>query len=112
MTVGDGGGQYLEFTLRDGAEVSTVGLVPGYAKVDACSGNDRFTDMRRIAQVTWSFDGGEELVQDLDVDSPTMQTIDLPEPVAASKVRMTIQLTTDPGTAGFDYAPVSEVTLS
>ena len=112
MTVGDGGGQYLEFTLRDGVEISTVGLVPGYAKVDACSGNDRFTDMRRIAQVTWSFDGGEELVQDLDVDSPTMQTIDLPAPVAATKVRMTIRATTDPGTAGFDFAPVSEVTLS
>ena len=41
-----------------------------------------------------------------------MQTIDLPEPVAATKVRMTIRVTTPPGTAGFDYAPVSEVTVS
>ena len=73
---------------------------------------DRFLDMRRIVQVGWTFDGGDEVVQDLDVESPTMQTIDLPRRSAASKVRMTIRVTTPPGTAGFDYAPVSEVTVA
>jgi hypothetical protein len=112
MTVGDGGGQHLDFTLRKGVEVTTVGLVPGYAKQDPCSGSDRFLDMRRIAEVSWTFDGGQEVVQDFDVDSPTMQTIELPAPIKATTVRMTIRVTTPPGTAGFDYAPVSEVTLS
>lgn len=112
MTVGSGDGQYVEFTLRKGVEISTVGLVPGYAKVDPCTGQDRFLDMRRIAEVVWTFDGGDEIVQQLDVESGTMQTMDLPAPIAASKVRMTIRVTTPPGTAGFDYAPVSEVNLS
>ena len=112
MTVGSGGGQYVDFTLRKGVEVSTVGLVPGYAKQDPCTGSNRFLDMRRIAEVSWSFDGGEEIIQQFDVESATMQTIDLPAPVEAETVRMTIRVTTPPGTAGFDYAPVSEVTLS
>ncbi|MFT3853227.1 MAG: hypothetical protein QM733_10875 [Ilumatobacteraceae bacterium] len=112
MTVGNGGGQYVEMTLRKGAEISTVGLVPGYAKQDPCTGQDRFLDMRRIAEVAWTFDGGDEIVQQLDVDSPTMQTIELPAPISPSKVRMTIRATTTPGTSGFDYAPVSEVTLA
>lgn len=112
MTVGSGGGQYVEMTLRKGAEISTVGLVPGYAKQDPCTGQDRFLDMRRIAEVGWTFDGGDEIVQQLDVDSPTMQTIDLPAPISPSKVRMTIRVTTPPGTPGFDYAPVSEVHVS
>ena len=67
--------------------ISTVGLVPGYAKQDPCSGSDRFFDMRRIAEVGWSFDGGDEIIQELDVESATMQTIDLPAPVAATTVR-------------------------
>jgi MFS family permease len=89
-----------------------VGLVPGYAKVDGCSGSHRFLDMRRIFEVGWTFDGGDEIIQQLDVESPTMQTIELPKLVAVSKVRMTIRVTTPPGTTGFDYAPVSEVTVA
>ncbi len=112
ITVGSGGGQSLDFTIRKGVTISTVGLVPGYAKQDPCSGSDRFFDMRRIAEVGWSFDGGDEIIQELDVDSATMQTIDLPAPVGATTVTMTIRVTTPPGTTGFDYAPVSEVTLS
>ncbi len=112
MTQGDGAGQFLEFDIAPGAQLTHVGLVPGYAKQDPCSGSDRFHDMRRIVQVRWSFDGGASVTQSLDPDSATMQTLQLAAPVNATTVRLTILGTTDPGTAGFDYSPISEVTLT
>jgi hypothetical protein len=112
MTQGDGTGQFLEFTLAPGAQLTQVGLVPGYAKQDPCSGSDRFHDMRRIVEVRWTFDGGNPVSQSLDPESPTMQVMQLPAAVSAATVRLTILTTTDAGTAGLDYAPVSEVTLA
>jgi hypothetical protein len=112
MTTGDGAGQFLEVTLADGTELSEVGLVPGYAKQDPCSGSDRFHDMRRIVEVRWTFDGGRAVTQTLDPDSATMQTMQLAEPVTASIVRVTIVATTDAGAAGLDYSPISELALA
>jgi hypothetical protein len=111
MTQGDGVGQFLEFDIA-GGQVTQVGLVPGYAKQDPCSGSDRFHDMRRIVQVRWTFDGGGSVTQNLDPDSATMQTMQLAAPVSAGTVRLTILGTTDPGTAGFDFSPISEVSLT
>lgn len=111
MTVDNGGGQYLEFTIAPGAQLTQIGLVPGYAKQDPCSGSDRFRDMRRIVEVRWTFDGGNPITQTLDPESPTMQTIAIAA-TTPSVVRLTITATTDVGTAGFDYAPISEVTLA
>ena len=60
-------------------------------------------------EVRWSFDGGEALDPDArprggdDADDAAAGR------VAASTVRVTIVATTDAGTAGLDYSPISEV---
>ena len=41
-----------------------------------------------------------------------MQTMALPAPVRAGTVRVTILATTEAGTAGLDYSPISEVSLA
>lgn len=97
----------IPFNLGGLSQVTAVGLVPGYAKVDPVTGKDRFTQNRRVLQVTWSADDGNAVSQDL-TDSPVMQAI----PVAwiTTGVVMTIRQVTSPGDR--DYTAVSEVAFT
>ncbi|MEO5722727.1 MAG: discoidin domain-containing protein [Ilumatobacteraceae bacterium] len=112
MTVGDGVNQYVEFTLAAGTTVRQVGLVPGYAKQDPCTGTDSFPDMRRIQQVQWTFDNGNSLKQTFDTSSPTMQMITLKKPLTPTVVRITIRATAAPGNPAYNYTPISEVSVA
>ena len=67
---------------------------------------------RFVTKARLSFDGGKPVTQTLDPESATMQVMELQHPVKAATVRLTIVTTTDAGTAGFDYAPISEVSVA
>jgi hypothetical protein len=103
---GDGAGEELRFTLPVPTRLLSVGLVPGYDKVDACSGDDRFPQHRRVTQVLWLFDGGAQVNQSF-VDDRQLQV--LPVDVVTSTVTLRILATTPAGV--LDYTPVSEVQL-
>ena len=111
MTTGDGVGQFLEVTLAGARSSPRWASCRATPKQDPCSGSDRFHDMRRIAEVRWTFDGGHAVTQTLDPESATMQTIDSPTGRGRDGDDDD-RATTDAGAAGLDYSPVSEVTLS
>ena len=74
-TEGDGVGQELVLRLPASTTVASVGLVPGYAKTDPATGVDRFAQNRTIARVSWTFDDGTSVQQELprrshDADHP------------------------------------------
>lgn len=60
---GAGRGERLVLTLPEGTVVAEVGLVPGYAKTDAVSGEDRYAQNNRITRVRWHFEDGSTYVQ-------------------------------------------------
>jgi len=109
MTSGDGVGTVLTITLAAPSIVSEVGLVPGYDKLDPCTGTDRFDELRRVTAVRWTFDDGTSIDQALS-PTPTLQTTSVG--VVASRITMTIVSTTDPGVDRLDHTPVSEVAVS
>ncbi|HEY8526728.1 MAG TPA: protein kinase [Acidimicrobiales bacterium] len=103
---GDATGETLTLTLDGERRVRSVGLLPGYAKVDACTGVDRFPENRRPTAVTWRFDDGTAVTQTL-ADTPELQAIEVD--ATTSTVEMTIDgVTGDPRR---DFTVVSEVTV-
>lgn len=109
QVTGDGAGQTITVELPPGATVTSVGLVPGYDKVDSCQDIDRYPQNRRVAQVSWRFGTGDEQVQDLDVDDREVQHIDL-DAVQTRLVTMEIVTTV----AGWDTTgdtAVSEIEI-
>ena len=104
-TEGDGNGVTLSFDLTRPTYVTEVGLIPGYDKVDPSDGTDRFTEERRIRQVTWTFDDGVTQDQAF-ADSRDLQTIQIPG-VLTSTVRVTINETTAHG--GRDFTAISDI---
>ena len=111
MVPGDGVGAALTIELAGPSTVSEVGLVPGYDKLDPCTGTDRFEELRRVTQVRWAFDDGTSIVQAV---SPTrsLQVLRFAEPVVTSRITMTIVSTTEPGVDRLDHTPISEVVVA
>jgi hypothetical protein len=103
---GDGSGEEVRLTLPEPTRLVSVGLVPGYDKVDSCSNDDRFPQHRRITQVLWLFDGGAQVNQSF-VDDRQLQVI--PVDVITASVTVRILATTPAGV--LDYTPVSEIQL-
>jgi len=102
---GDGTGRTVVLELEGPRRVHSVGLVPGYDAV-ACDGTDQFTASRRITEVTWEFDDGTRVRQDL-IDLATLQRID----VDATTTRILLHIdgvTADPDQ---DYTALSELVV-
>ena len=103
---GDGTGRTITIDLGAPMTVTSVGLIPGYAKQDPTTGVDRFTQNRRVATVTWSADDGVSASQAF-TSSPTMQT--LPMSAVTRYLRLTIGSVTADG--GRDFTAISEIAL-
>jgi hypothetical protein len=105
---GDGVGATLTYELSAGpAYITEVALIPGYAKVDPADGTDRFTQNRRVLQVTWTFDDGAPHVEVFD-DRRDLQALPI-DAVLTSTVTITIDQTTPVPEGGRDFTPISEV---
>ena len=104
---GDGTGAVLRFTLPGRTRLTSVGLVNGYAKVDGDI--DWYPRNRRVTAVTWGFDDGSTLRQEL-IEGPSTQTI--AADVVTTTVTLTLEEVSAPGeTGGRDFTPVSDVRL-
>jgi serine/threonine-protein kinase PknK len=103
-TDGDASGEWLTILLDGPHRVRTVGLVPGYAGVDACDRSDRFAENRRPTSVTWQFEDGTETTQRLR-DVGRMQTISVDAQARALRLRID---GVTPATAR-DFTAISEV---
>jgi phosphatidylethanolamine-binding protein (PEBP) family uncharacterized protein/LysM repeat protein len=101
--------QSLRFVFDDPVDLTSVGLIGGYVKVDPLTGVDRFPQNHRVRQVLWTFDDGTTITQEL-ADSREMQSI--PVEVTANIVHMEILATYPPmSELPRDMVPVAEVQL-
>jgi len=111
---GDGTGAELTFDLGAPTRLTRVGLINGYAKtaVDPAGGRlDWYHGNRRVLKVTWTFDDGTTVSQDLG-DSERMQSVKV-GPVTTQTVRLRLDAVSAPGAgrAARDYTPISDVSL-
>lgn len=112
---GDATGQSLELTFSSTVHVSSIALIPGFAKVDRYDGADRFAQNRKITSVTYQFDGGET-VRATFSPSPSLQPTSVN--VLTRRITITIAGTSlgsttianDGTTLGaIDKTPISEI---
>lgn len=92
---GDATGRTLLVTFATPVQLTSVGLVPGYDKVDSTDGSDRFVQSRKITRVRWTFDDGSFVESTPNGDRRIVTTA---VSVRTSSVRLTIEQTI-PGSA-------------
>lgn len=102
---GSGVGQQIVLHLAAVSHVTSVGLIPGYAKVDPCDGSVRFNEERRVTSVQWTI--GDHIFTQTFTDSPVMQSI----PVDAVGGEVSIKILGDTGPALHDFTPISEISV-
>ena len=68
-------GEVITLKLPDDLPIGEVGLIPGYAKTDDATGDDRYTENNRITRVRWTI-GDQEVVQRME-DSPDDRSLRL-----------------------------------
>jgi hypothetical protein len=111
---GDGSGLKLTFTLREPTELHQVGLVNGYAKTSTDSKGrtfDWYLGNRRIQAVTWVFDDGSKVSQQL-TETRELQLVDVPD-VVTGRVVLRLKTVSRPGegNAARDFTAISEVSF-
>ncbi|MGH3481400.1 MAG: NADase-type glycan-binding domain-containing protein [Nocardioidaceae bacterium] len=108
---GDGSGQYIQISFSSSQTITSIGLINGYAKIDPVSGVDRYAQERQITSVSWFFDDGTSLYQELDPNTEQLQRIEVGSPISTTTIRMQISSTTLPGDPNYDYTAVSEIDI-
>ncbi len=112
---GNGRGEVITISLPAGSEVTQVGLINGYAKV-VRDGAGRevswYNRTRKVAAVSWAFDDGTVVRQQLRMNRPGMQTLKVDREVTDT-IRLTLLRVTPPapGPAGRNYTAISEIRL-
>ncbi len=98
---------WLQFRYTEPVLVSSIALIPGYAKLDP-SGANRFTENRRIIKARIIF-ANNQSIEATFRDAPEMQRVPLPQPIATTFVRIEVLETTESG--GRDFTAVSELVI-
>ena len=93
---GDGEGQTVMFTFAEEVTVTEVALINGYTKVDPASGNDRYSEYRRVSEVRWTFPDGTAHTQELRDGVEEPQVLEIPA-TKAGEITLTILKSTSPG---------------
>jgi|GEM_PF-1729029 hypothetical protein len=105
---GNGIGERVIVFFDQAVRLSEVWIVPGYAKVDPVSGENRFWQNRRVRKVRLTFGGGRWVEARL-AEQPEFQPVRF-EPVLTSYVEVMVLETTTPGAQnGRDFTPISEI---
>ncbi len=114
---GDGIGEWLEISFQRKVTLTSIGIIPGFAKIDPYDHTDRYAQNRRISAVRYIFDDGSHFDKTFDtgVSSRSAQTLGLPG-VSTGHVRITI-LDSKLGEAtngqiALNQIAISEITVS
>jgi hypothetical protein len=97
-------GETLRVTLAGPTEVTSIGLLPGYAKIDPTDGTNRFFQNRRVTAVRYHFDDGSTVDQSF-ADTPTTQTVS----ISAVTSSIVIEILSTTGDGGRDFTAISEI---
>lgn len=110
-------GQQLRISFAGRITLTSIGMIPGYAKTDPYDGTDRYAQNRRISAVDYTFDDGSTVRQSFDTSASarSLQTIALPD-LSTSHVTITILSSVSGETTGgqqpFNKVAISEVVVS
>ena len=104
-------GQRLVFDFGRPVALSSVGLVPGYAKTDPVAGTDRFGENRTVTAVRWGYDEGAVQRQDVAAPSRAMAQVRLDHPVTTTRLVLEIAGTGNDG-AIRDFTAISDVAFT
>lgn len=110
---GDAHGVTIDYALGVVANVATVGMIPGYDKIDEFNNNDRFVENRRVTTAVWHCidSAGVEVasVAQTFADSREMQSTPATGFAACQVVRLEITGSTSPGSR--DYTAISDISI-
>lgn len=101
---GSGVGATLRAEWDTPVRLTSIGLVPGYAKVDPVDGSDRFWQNRRVLAVRYHFDDGS-VVDARFSESPTLQ----PTAVQVTTRAVTVEIARTTRAQERDYTAISEL---
>lgn len=103
---GDATGLRIAVDLGFDAHITSVGLIPGYAKIDATTGANRFPENRRVTSASWQTDRQSAVTQTF-LDQPIVQSV--PTSLDGRFVTLTIKGVTPHG--GRDFTAISEIQI-
>ncbi|MFE3291953.1 NADase-type glycan-binding domain-containing protein [Rhodococcus sp. NPDC059234] len=103
-------GQSLSISFVCAQQLATVGIDPGHDKTDA-DGSDRFAQNRKITRVTWTFDDGSTVEQELKPERG-IQTLEVDKTSRTAKLTVVSTVDGQPITnrTGEQFAPFNDVT--
>jgi hypothetical protein len=107
---GDGAGQWLQLDFATEIRVASIGMIPGYDKIDPADGTDRFFQNRVVKVARFEFSDGTLVRASFSRDR-TLQTVPIGG-VRTRSIRIVIEETYPPPPAdqgGRDFTPISEV---
>ncbi|WP_062529778.1 NADase-type glycan-binding domain-containing protein [Demequina rhizosphaerae] len=105
------GDDYLLVTFDEPMTVSRVGLVNGYAKVDASSGTDRYLQNHRLCWATFELSDGSAWSIELDTEDRTMQSIPVAGTVDWVRITDLYYCGTEDPEATRDFIAISDVEI-
>lgn len=101
---GNGLGVTITLTFGHKVHVTSVGLIPGYDKIDPVTHENRFVQNRRVTSARWSTAQGS-LANQTFIDKQTMQVMKF----EANATTLRITITGSTASRGRDYTAISEV---
>lgn len=104
---GNGVGTTLRAEWDTPVSLTSIGLVPGYAKVDPTDGSDRFWENRRVLAVRYHFDNGT-VVDASFTESPELQ----PTTVQVITRTVTVEITRTTPSPERNYTAISELAFA
>jgi hypothetical protein len=104
---GSGVGVTLRAEWDAPVTLTSIGLVPGYAKVDPTDGSDRFWENRRVLAVRYHFDNGT-VVDASFTESPDLQ----PTTVQVTTRTVTVEITRTTPSPERNYTAISELAFA
>jgi serine/threonine-protein kinase len=108
---GDGAGQWLQLDFEFEVSISSLGLIPGYDKIDPSDGTDRFVQNRVVRVVRFEFSDGSS-VRASFAQSRDMQFVAFEQPIRTRSIRIVVEQTypaPPEEQGGRDFTPISEV---
>lgn len=106
LTPGEGTGETITLEFAEPVQVTTIGLLPGHAKVDILAQErpDRFFSTRRVLRARYSFD--DQPVADVSfTEEPAVQFVDMDGVIS----RLTVEILETTGAAPRDFTAIAEI---
>ena len=108
---GAGAGEWIELEFASDVTVESIGIIPGYDKIDPADNSDRFAQNRVVKVARFEFSDGSAVRARFE-RKRDMQVVMLARPVRTHSIRIVIEDTYPPPPAdqgGRDFTPISEV---